>query len=211
MPPNTQLEKCPCTSFQLFSRTGTSVKWFSQHKVECFIGKTFTAPARRCWNPASRCCVSSSTICRPAVPSLTSDAEQAPDGPAVIGAGHQWSGIEVNRDCLQLLEQRGLPFRKTEPQKGRFPCLDEEFDEAICIEVPEHIEHPEPFLKEISRIVRHRAIFSVPEHRGHSLLQGLGNCSLAHAGGRPQKFFHPHESPQTPRSPLLARRGFLLR
>ena len=39
---------------------------------------------------------------------------------------------------------------------------DEEFDEAICIEVLEHIEHPEPFLEEISRIVRQRALFSVP-------------------------------------------------
>jgi SAM-dependent methyltransferase len=83
-------------------------------------------------------------------------------GPALISAGHQWTGMEVNPDCLQLLEQHGLPFRKAEPGRKRFPCLDEEFDEAICIEVLEHIEHPEPFLEEISRVVRQRAIFSVP-------------------------------------------------
>jgi SAM-dependent methyltransferase len=83
-------------------------------------------------------------------------------GPALITAGHQWTGVEVNPDCLQLLEQRGLPFRKTAPGTEWFPCVDEEFDEAICIEVLEHIEHLEPFLEEISRIVRHRALFSVP-------------------------------------------------
>ena len=83
-------------------------------------------------------------------------------GPALIAAGHQWTGVEVNPDCLQLLEQRGLPFRKTAPEAARFPCVDEEFDEAICIEVLEHIKHPEPFLEEISRVVRRRAIFSVP-------------------------------------------------
>jgi SAM-dependent methyltransferase len=83
-------------------------------------------------------------------------------GPALIAAGHQWTGVEMNPDCLQLLEQRGLPFRKTAPGTERFPCVDEEFDEAICIEVLEHVEHLEPFLEEISRIVRERAIFSVP-------------------------------------------------
>jgi len=83
-------------------------------------------------------------------------------GPALIAAGHQWTGVEVNPDCLRLLEQRGLPFRKAAPGTERFPCADEEFDEAICIEVLEHIEHPEPFLEEISRIVRQRAFFSVP-------------------------------------------------
>ena len=83
-------------------------------------------------------------------------------GPALIAAGHHWTGLEVNPDCLQLLEQRGLPFRKTAPEAARFPCVDEGFDEAICIEVLEHIKHPEPFLEEISRVVRRRAIFSVP-------------------------------------------------
>ncbi len=83
-------------------------------------------------------------------------------GPALIAAGHQWTGFEVNPDCLQLLEQRGLPFRKTTLETERFPCADEEFDEAICIEVLEHIKHLEPFLAEISRVVRRRALFSVP-------------------------------------------------
>ena len=83
-------------------------------------------------------------------------------GPALITAGHQWTGLEVSPDCLQLLEQRSLPFRKIEPRMERFPCADEEFDDAICIEVLEHIEHPKPFLEEISRVVRQRALFSVP-------------------------------------------------
>jgi SAM-dependent methyltransferase len=83
-------------------------------------------------------------------------------GPALIAAGHQWTGLEVDPDCLQVLEQRGLPFRKTTRKTERFPCADEEFDEAICIEVLEHIEHPEPFVEEISRVVRQRALFSVP-------------------------------------------------
>jgi SAM-dependent methyltransferase len=83
-------------------------------------------------------------------------------GPPLITAGHQWTGLEVSSDCLQLLERRGLPFRKIEPGVERFPCADEEFDGAICIEVLEHIEHPKPFLEEISRVVRRRALFSVP-------------------------------------------------
>ena len=83
-------------------------------------------------------------------------------GPALITAGHQWTGLEVNPHCLELLEQRGLPFRKTEAGTQPLPCVEQEFDEAICIEVLEHIEHPEPFLSEIARIVRRRALFSVP-------------------------------------------------
>ncbi len=83
-------------------------------------------------------------------------------GPALITAGHQWTGLEVSPACLKLLEQRGLSFRKIEPGMERFPCADEEFDEAICIEVLEHIEDPKPFLEEISRVVRQRALFSVP-------------------------------------------------
>jgi SAM-dependent methyltransferase len=82
--------------------------------------------------------------------------------PGLIAAGHQWIGLEVNPHCFQLLEQQGLPFRKTTPDAERFPCVDAEFDEAICVEVLEHVEHPEAFLREISRVIGKRAIFSVP-------------------------------------------------
>ena len=83
-------------------------------------------------------------------------------GPALIEAGHQWTGLETNPHCLDLLKQRGLPFRGIEWETQGFPSADQEFDEAICIEVLEHIEQPELFLKEISRIIRRRALFSVP-------------------------------------------------
>src|SRR5438874_1777245 len=43
-----------------------------------------------------------------------------------------------------------------------FPHGNEEFDEVICIEVLEHIEDPKSFLQEVSRVVRKRTLFSVP-------------------------------------------------
>ena len=83
-------------------------------------------------------------------------------GPPLMAAGHTWTGLEVNPHCWELLERRGLPFRKPDPETQKFPCADQEFDEAICIEVLEHIEEPGPCLEEISRIIRKRALFSVP-------------------------------------------------
>ncbi len=83
-------------------------------------------------------------------------------GPALVAAGHQWIGLETDPRCIQLLQQRGLPFRKISSEMEQFPCRDEEFDEAICIEVLEHIDDPHPFLREISRVIRKRALFSVP-------------------------------------------------
>jgi len=83
-------------------------------------------------------------------------------GPALMAAGHHWTGLEVNPDCLQLLEKRGLPFRRAAQGTERFPCGDEEFDEAICIEVLEHVEHSKTFLGELARIIRRQALFSVP-------------------------------------------------
>lgn len=83
-------------------------------------------------------------------------------GPALIAAGHHWTGLEIDPTCLGLLEKRGLPFRKAAVGTESFPCADKEFDEAICIEVIEHVNQPWRFLQEISRAVRHRALFSVP-------------------------------------------------
>jgi SAM-dependent methyltransferase len=83
-------------------------------------------------------------------------------GAGLVNAGHKWLGLEVNDHCLELLARRGLPFRKLKGARERFPCADREFDHAICIEVLEHIDEPDIFLKEIARVIRGRALFSVP-------------------------------------------------
>ncbi len=83
-------------------------------------------------------------------------------GPALLAAGHQWLGLEANSYCLELLARRGLPHRAVLVDAARFPCADREFDEAICIEVLEHIANPNTFLREIARVTRSGALFSVP-------------------------------------------------
>lgn len=83
-------------------------------------------------------------------------------GPPLIAAGHGWLGLEANDYCGGILERRQLPFRKVDPASGKLPCADTEFDCAICIEVVEHTKDPESFVAEIARIVRGRALFSVP-------------------------------------------------
>jgi 2-polyprenyl-3-methyl-5-hydroxy-6-metoxy-1,4-benzoquinol methylase len=83
-------------------------------------------------------------------------------GPPLIANGHSWLGLEVNPICWELIAGRHLPFRKVDVSQSALPCADAEFDAAICIEVLEHISEPDGFLAEISRAVRQRALFSVP-------------------------------------------------
>ncbi|HVF71415.1 MAG TPA: class I SAM-dependent methyltransferase [Chthoniobacterales bacterium] len=83
-------------------------------------------------------------------------------GPALRAAGHEWLGLESNSHCCQILERRELPFRRVDPRVSHLPCSDAEWDAAICIEVLEHIEDARAFVAEIARIIRGRALFSVP-------------------------------------------------
>jgi 2-polyprenyl-3-methyl-5-hydroxy-6-metoxy-1,4-benzoquinol methylase len=82
--------------------------------------------------------------------------------PSLTAAGHNWLGLEISDYCLQLLAQRSLPHRKLSSSPAQFPCGDGEFDDALCIEVLEHVAQPDEFLGEITRIIRNRALFSVP-------------------------------------------------
>jgi SAM-dependent methyltransferase len=83
-------------------------------------------------------------------------------GPPLIAAGHDWLGLETNDHCCEILERRQLPFRPVDLGSARLPCADTEYDCAICIEVLEHTKNPETFAAEIARIIRGRALFSVP-------------------------------------------------
>jgi SAM-dependent methyltransferase len=83
-------------------------------------------------------------------------------GPVLMAAGHDWLGLETNPHCCGILERRQLAFRRVDLESRRLPCGDAEWDSAICIEVLEHVKDPETFLGEIARVVRGRALFSVP-------------------------------------------------
>jgi SAM-dependent methyltransferase len=83
-------------------------------------------------------------------------------GPPLKAAGHDWLGLEANAHCCGILERRQLPFRRVDAESRALPCADGEWDCAICIEVLEHVKDPEAFLAEITRSIRGRALFSVP-------------------------------------------------
>lgn len=83
-------------------------------------------------------------------------------GPPLIARGHDWLGLEANAHCLEILKRRGLPFRSVDLGSAGLPCKDGEYDSTICIEVLEHTKDPEKFVGEIARIIRGRALFSVP-------------------------------------------------
>jgi SAM-dependent methyltransferase len=83
-------------------------------------------------------------------------------GPPLIAADHEWLGLEANAHCCDILTRRQLPFRRVDLESKRLPCVDAEFDDAVCIEVLEHTKNPESFASEIARITRRRALISVP-------------------------------------------------
>jgi SAM-dependent methyltransferase len=83
-------------------------------------------------------------------------------GPPLRAAGHAWLGLETNAHCCEILTRRQLPFRQVDLESTRLPCADAEHDCAICIEVLEHTKDPDKFAGEIARIIRGRALFSVP-------------------------------------------------
>jgi SAM-dependent methyltransferase len=83
-------------------------------------------------------------------------------GPALIEDGHEWLGLETNARCCEILERRHLPYRRTPGEGSAFPTATAEFDDAIGIEVLEHIANVDAFLAEIARTIRRRALFSVP-------------------------------------------------
>ena len=83
-------------------------------------------------------------------------------GPPLLAAGHDWLGLETNAHCCDILTRRQLPFLKVDPANAQLPVADAKYDCAICIEVLEHTKDPESFVAEIARMIRQRALFSVP-------------------------------------------------
>lgn len=83
-------------------------------------------------------------------------------GPGLMAAGHNWLGLEASSHCCDILLRRQLSFRRVNLESRHLPCADGEWDCAVCIEVLEHVKDPDVFLREIARVIRGRALFSVP-------------------------------------------------
>lgn len=83
-------------------------------------------------------------------------------GPGLIARGHDWLGLEANSYCCDILLRRQLPFRRVHLESRELPCANEEWDCSICIEVVEHVREPDIFVREVARVIRRRALFSVP-------------------------------------------------
>jgi SAM-dependent methyltransferase len=81
-------------------------------------------------------------------------------GKVLRESGYEWMGVEVKPEDARQLELAGLPHVLTRGDTLPFP--DKSYDGAICIEVLEHIEQTDRFLREIARVVRQRVLFSVP-------------------------------------------------
>ena len=83
-------------------------------------------------------------------------------GPPLIADGRDWLGLETNVHCCEILERRRLPYRRVSKETTTFPVETGEFDNAICIEVLEHIADTDASIAELHRAIRGRALFSVP-------------------------------------------------
>lgn len=95
-------------------------------------------------------------------------------GPGLIADGHRWLGLEADENCWKILARRRLPFRQVLADSGILPCAEKEWNCAICVEVLEHIQAPEMMVKEIARVCRDRALFSVPNIEALSYLHDWG-------------------------------------
>ncbi len=74
--------------------------------------------------------------------------------------GYDWTGCEVRTDFCDVVSALGL---RSIPVDGeRLPLADASYDAAICIEVLEHIDDYIGFVAEVRRVVKRRALFSVP-------------------------------------------------
>jgi 2-polyprenyl-3-methyl-5-hydroxy-6-metoxy-1,4-benzoquinol methylase len=78
----------------------------------------------------------------------------------LLDSGIAWQGCEINPEFIADMRARDLPV--TQVTGNELPFAADQFGTAMCIEVLEHILEYEPFLAEIARVSRGRAIFSVP-------------------------------------------------
>jgi ubiquinone/menaquinone biosynthesis C-methylase UbiE len=101
--------------------------------------------------------------------------------------GGAWSWADVSHENLdQMREFLGESVHHADPDT--LPFADSEFDCVISIDVLEHLEHDQPFLIEIHRILKPDGFFIVTVPNGDPKL--LANQVKFRIGMKPEKYGH---------------------
>jgi SAM-dependent methyltransferase len=82
--------------------------------------------------------------------------------------GYDWLGVEMKAADCAVLARENLPHRQVDGVT--LPFADGAFDDALCIEVLEHVGDPAAFLREIRRVAPRGLLVSVPNFEPVSYL-----------------------------------------
>jgi len=89
-------------------------------------------------------------------------------GTPLMDAGHSWLGVERDPAIAHLASESGLPVLVADAID--LELADGAFDHVIAIEVIEHLDDPEAFIRQTARLASHSAVFSVPNSAAIPLL-----------------------------------------
>jgi len=89
-------------------------------------------------------------------------------GTPLMDAGHIWLGVEGDPATACLASESGLPVLVANVVD--LELADGAFDHVIAIEVIEHLDDPEAFIRQAARLANHSAVFSVPNSAAIPLL-----------------------------------------
>lgn len=78
-------------------------------------------------------------------------------------SGFEMTGVDVNPRYVEQAVAKGV---NAVAVSGPMPFADGAFDSAIMFEVLEHVPDPEPVIREVRRVVRKNALFTVPNSAG---------------------------------------------
>lgn len=101
-----------------------------------------------------------------------------------------YKGFDLSEECVSFCQERFLQHEFQTADITALPFEDLSFDAAICLEVLEHLPHPERALAELERVARRGLVLSVPHEPWFQLGSLARGKYLATLGNHPEHIQH---------------------
>jgi len=85
--------------------------------------------------------------------------------------GFECTGVDVNNAYIEIARKKGVEAFTVQ---GILPFKDRSFDTVIIFEVLEHVQDPEPVIKEALRVARKNILITVPDNSQFETLKSAG-------------------------------------